>query len=75
MDPLGDLVISMILAREAELVELMEAGLSVEDELDVVRVLLQLNFFTSSASAANLASTMIWVPSGYNISWPVILAP
>ena len=44
MDPLGDLVISMILAREAELVELMEAGLSVEDELDVVRVLLQLNF-------------------------------
>lgn len=44
MDALTHLVISMIVEREAELLELMENGLAVEDELDVVRALLQLIF-------------------------------
>jgi hypothetical protein len=41
-DALDDLVISMLLDREAGLSEMMEAGLAVEHELDVVRTLLRL---------------------------------
>jgi hypothetical protein len=44
MDALTRLVISMIVEREAELLELMGNGLAVEDELDVVRALLELIF-------------------------------
>jgi hypothetical protein len=41
-DALADLVFSMILSREDELVAEAEAGLPRQDELDVVRALLRL---------------------------------
>jgi hypothetical protein len=43
-DAMADLVFSMILNREEELVAEAEAGLPREDELDVVRALLRLIF-------------------------------
>ena len=41
-DVLADLVFSQLLSREDELVNEAEAGMAVEDELDVVRALLRL---------------------------------
>jgi hypothetical protein len=41
-DELDDVIFSWILDREAELSEMMEAGLAMEHELDVVRALLRL---------------------------------
>jgi hypothetical protein len=43
-DVMADLVFSIILSREAELVDEAEAGLAVQDQLDVVRALLRLIF-------------------------------
>jgi hypothetical protein len=43
-DVLADIVLSMALSREAELVEEAEAGLPRQVELDVVRALLRLIF-------------------------------
>jgi hypothetical protein len=40
----ADLVFSMLLSREAELVDEAEAGLVVQDQLDVVQALLRLIF-------------------------------
>jgi hypothetical protein len=42
-DALADLVFSMTLSREAELVDEAEAGFPVQTELDVVRALLRPN--------------------------------
>ena len=41
-DVMADLVFSLILRREAELVDEAEAGFVVQDQLDVVRALLRL---------------------------------
>jgi hypothetical protein len=43
-DALADIVLSMALSREAELVDEAEAGFPVQTELDVVRALLRLIF-------------------------------
>jgi hypothetical protein len=41
-DALADIIFSMLLTREAELVDEAEAGFVVQDQLDVVRALLRL---------------------------------
>ena len=47
MDVLADLVFSVILEREVELLELRSTGESVGDELEVVRALLRLIYSES----------------------------